>query len=352
DMDIMLRCLRVPVEKLSWSEISSLKERITWLSREAGYRPPREKIIENILDGFKKTLGIDYYFSKLLPAEEEKLGEKLNYFKSGEHIYRTREKESQFYVNSIVKSKKKVIKCSANIDVKRSILKNLYFTGDFFLYPRRAVFDLEAVLKNIPVHSGGVRKIVESFFRSYPQKISGIGIREIVRAVEDCFAKAALGKYGIPKRYFNDIYLIHSGFCPHKRIEVLLMPYCAKLPRCKYRYSQGCSLCGRCSIRQAEEIAKKYRVKTCTIVSFEHLMGTLRRLRREGVNYYAGCCCEAFYQKHQQDFESVALPGILLNIENTTCYDLGREEDAYRGRFEGFTNIKADLLQRILTLTA
>ncbi|HAJ95759.1 MAG TPA: lipoate--protein ligase, partial [Actinobacteria bacterium] len=31
DIDIMLRCLRVPVEKLNYSEINSLKDRITWL---------------------------------------------------------------------------------------------------------------------------------------------------------------------------------------------------------------------------------------------------------------------------------------------------------------------------------
>ena len=87
-----------------------------------------------------------------------------------------------------------------------------------------------------------------------------------------------------------------------------------------------------------------------TIVSYEHLYETLLDLRKKGIKYYAGCCCEAFYNKHKQDFEKVDLPGILLNIDSTTCYDLGKEQDAYKGKFEGFTSIKLDLLEKILKL--
>jgi len=350
DIDIMLRCLRVPVEKLNYSEISSLKERITWLAREAGYRPPRQKIIENILKGFKEALGVEYYRGGLLPVERDKLAEKIGYFKSPRHLYRVREKESQRYIRSLVKSSKSVVRCAANIDVKRGILKNLYITGDYFLYPRRAVFDLESVLKNIPIGGGQAEKVVKDFFNGYSQKITGISSGQIIRLIEDCFTKAKMGNYGIPEKYFNDIFLVHCDLSANSKIEVLLLPYCAKLPGCRLRYKQGCTMCGECSIEAAQGLAEKYGIRTLTIVSFEHLMETLEKLKDEGVRYYAGCCCEAFYQKHQQDFEATPLPGILINIENTTCYDLGKERDAYKGRFEGFTHIKTDLLKRVLEI--
>lgn len=351
DIDTMLRCLRVPVEKLSYREISSLKQRITWLAREVGYRPARSRIIAHILNGLQKNLGIDCYHGSLLPLEKEKLAQKLPQFRSKTHIYRIREKDSQHYIAGMAKSEKSVIRCWANMDTRRGMLKNLYFTGDYFLYPPRAVFDLEALLKNMPASAAQVKKRVHHFFDTYPQKIAGLGPREIIRAVEDCFAKAEMRKWGIPQHYVNDLYLVGGPFLPQRKMEALLLPYCAKLPRCEFRYSQGCTHCGQCSIQQALEIAQRYGVPAITIVSFEHLMETLARLKKEGAGYYGGCCCEAFYQKHQQDFESIPLPGILMNIGSSTCYDLGKEEDAYQGRFEGFTQIKVGLLQTILQLS-
>ena len=350
DMDHMLRSLRVPIEKLSYSEINSLKDRITWLSREAGYLPSRDKIIDGLLKGFTSTLGIETYRGELAEKEKDLAASKLKYFGSKKHIYKIKDKKSQYYLKSITKSHKSVIKCSANIDIKRGMLKNLYFTGDFFVYPQRAIFDLESRLKNISIRDGCAAGIIKDFFKDYPQTISGVNPEELIEVLESCIARTGLKKYGIPLKYFNDIYLVHSDFSDKNRIDFLLLPYCSKLPECKFRYSQGCSFCGKCSIGDAIKLSEKYGIKHMTIVSYEHLHETLLDLKKKGIKYYAGCCCEAFYNKHKQDFEKVDLPGILLNIDSTTCYDLGKEEDAYQGKFEGFTNIKLDLAEKIFKL--
>ncbi len=352
DIDIMLRCLRVPIEKLSYSEVNSLKDRVTWLSREAGSLPQRKEIIDNILAGLVQKLDIETYSGELSQRERQLLAQKIPYFKSDRHIYKIRENKSQHYIKAITKSKKNVIKCSANIDMKKGQLKNLYFTGDFFAYPRRAVFDLESRLKNISIKDGCAEEIIEEFFTAYPEPISGIDAGDIKRVVRDCFDRTALKKYGIPLKYFNDIYMVHKPFSDKNRIEMMLLPYCAKLPDCRFRYGQGCDRCGKCSIGDTMDLAERYGIKHMTIVSYEHLHETLVDLKGKGIRYYAGCCCEAFYNKHKQDFEKVDLPGILLNIDSTTCYDLGKEEDAYKGKFEGFTNIKLDLLEKVLQIMA
>ena len=350
DIDMMLRCLRVPVEKLSYSEISSLKERITWLSREVGRLPARKEIINNILEGFKECLGIEVYRGSLSKKERELFKQKIGYFRSKGHIYRIREKRSQYYLRSMVKTEKGVIKCSANIDIKRKKLKNLYFTGDFFIYPGRAIFDLESILKNIPIENGNISRIVSDFFKNYPGPVSGVDQADINRALAGCFSKIKYKDFKIPLKYYNDIYTVNSEFSASNKIEVLLLPYCSKLPDCKFRYREGCILCEKCSTGDAVAKAQKYGVETITIVDYKHLHRTLAGLKKRGVKYFAGCCCEAFYQKHQQDFERAGLPGILLNIESTTCYELGKQKDAYGGRFEGFTNLKLDLLEKILKL--
>ncbi len=350
DIEIMLRALRIPVEKLKYKEVNSLKERITWLSRELGYCPEREDIIEKIISGLTKSLGIKVYRDKLLPREKEIYEEKLEYFQSREYIYGDSKSGNTFYITSFTKSRKKVIKCSASIDIKRNVLRNVIFRGDFFIYPQRAVNDIESFLKNLPADIGKIRPLLQSFYRNYPGAISGISCDDITDALGICIDKIALKKYKIPFKYFNDIYLINSRFSNNNKIEVFLLPYCAKLPDCRFRKKQGCTLCGKCSISDAEKIIKDYGIRSITILSFEHLRKTLLRLKEEGIKYFGGSCCESFFLKHKEDFERIGLPGILLNIENTTCYDLGRETDAYSGNYEGFTDIKIELLKKILDI--
>ncbi|GAG40531.1 unnamed protein product, partial [marine sediment metagenome] len=85
-----------------------------------------------------------------------------------------------------------------------------------------------------------------------------------------------------------------------------------------------------------------------TITSFEDLMVTLEEFKSQGVSSYVGCCCEAFYTKHVSDFEKSGVSAILIDIDDTTCYDLGKEEEAYLGNFESQTSVNTDLLQKVL----
>ena len=101
----------------------------------------------------------------------------------------------------------------------------------------------------------------------------------------------------------------------------------------------------------AYEMAEKTGIKPMTIQNFEHLMVTLSEFQSKGINGYIGCCCEGFYSKHQDDFEANRVPGVLLDIEDETCYDLGKEREAYNGSFEKQTTLKLDLLSKLLNYT-
>jgi len=75
---------------------------------------------------------------------------------------------------------------------------------------------------------------------------------------------------------------------------------------------------------------------------------TLTDLGSRGVKSYIGSCCRPFYVKHQKDFETAGLPGILIDIENTTCYELGEEKEAYAGNFEGQTQLNLGLIKKVM----
>ena len=47
-------------------------------------------------------------------------------------------------------------------------------------------------------------------------------------------------------------------------------------------------------------------------------------MKAAGETAFVGCCCQPFFAKHAEDFERAGIPGILLDIDNTTCYDLGQ----------------------------
>ena len=71
-------------------------------------------------------------------------------------------------------------------------------------------------------------------------------------------------------------------------------------------------------------------------------------MKGQGVSAFIGCCCQPFYIKHVEDFARLGLPGILIDIENTTCYDLDQSEAAHRGEFSSQTMLNMALLHDIL----
>jgi lipoate-protein ligase A len=85
-----------------------------------------------------------------------------------------------------------------------------------------------------------------------------------------------------------------------------------------------------------------------TIQNYEDLEATLHQLKRSGVRSFIGSCCEPFYGKHRPDFERIGLPGILVDVDQSTCYDLGREKEAAKGNFENQTHLNLPLLQKVL----
>ncbi len=42
------------------------------------------------------------------------------------------------------------------------------------------------------------------------------------------------------------------------------------------------------------------------------------------------------------------MPGIIIDIDDKTCYDLGKDHEAYRGNFDVQTQLKMELLSKLL----
>lgn len=85
-----------------------------------------------------------------------------------------------------------------------------------------------------------------------------------------------------------------------------------------------------------------------TIVDFDDLQATLADMKQRGIKSFLGCCCDPFFVKHREDFEKAGMAGLLINVDNTTCYDLDQEQEGKAGTFNGTTQLKLDVLEKVM----
>ena len=353
DVDTMLRALRIPTEKLKDKEMDSVRERVTCLAWELDRVPPLDEIKAAMAAGFAEVFDATFAPGPLTGFEKQHLVERLPHFRSEEWIYGVRRPLiRRDTLRALYKGPGGLIRASLLVDAQAGRIREAFITGDFFAYPRRAIFDLEALLKGLPAEEQAVREVVEGFFLSGQIEVPGIGPEDVLHTLFDALDKRTYEDYGIPREHANDVFTVGKPLAEIDSCDTLLLPYCAKLTDCAYRFEDGCTQCGGCGIGDAYALAERYGLRPVSIQSYENLEETLESIKREGAEAFVGSCCEPFYAKHRDDFERIGLPGILVDVDASTCYDLGKENDAYAGRFENQTFLKMDLLERVVARVA
>ncbi len=353
DVDTMLRALRIPVEKLKAKEIDSVKERVTCLRWELGRVPPLEEIKDAIRSGFEKGLMIRLEPGGLTWEEEDLFRAKLEYFESEEWIDQVRPAfQRNKTVQAAYKAEAGMVRFTLVVNPLRRRVEDLYITGDFLSFPTRALYDLQAILRGMPLERDRLADRVKEFFDQGRIRIPGMTCEDFLKPLEHAFDKIDMARFGIPLEYCNQISVTNGPFeeVLRKKPSVLLLPYCAKLTTCDLRYEKGCHLCGDCSTGDAWTRGLAEKMEIVSIVSFEDLKAELEKMKASGVPAFIGCCCEPFFTKHVDDFDAAGVPGILLDIDNTTCYELDQAKQAYAGRFENQTRVNLDLLDAVLNV--
>ena len=129
---------------------------------------------------------------------------------------------------------------------------------------------------------------------------------------------------------------------------MVLLPYCAKWADCNLRYDEDCLECSRCTVGVVYELARMRGMEPITIVNFEHLWKVLSEMKKGGVTSYIGCCCEPFFTKHKEDFERAGMSGLLIDVKETSCYELDLEREAKLGKFKEQTKLDVELLRKVM----
>ena len=353
DVNTMLRALRIPVEKLKAKEIDSVKDRVTCLKWELGYAPALFNIKEAIKRGFEKCLDIKLEPGGLTSQEQKRFEEKQIHFRSTRWVDSVKPRfQKREAVQASYKAPSGMVRLTLVVNLPQKRLKDIYITGDFLSFPGRALYDLEAELRGAPLDREHLHGIIQNYFDKGCITIPDLSFEDFVKPLDLCLEKVQISKYGIPLVHCNLICVVNGSFeeVIQSQPSVLLLPYCAKLTECDLRHEKGCKICGEaeCSIGPAWTMGRNKKMKVISIVSFEDLWDELMQMKKTGVRSYIGCCCQPFFAKHVDDFKKSGLPGILLDIDNTTCYDLDQAKEAYAGKFESQTKVNLELLQIVL----
>jgi len=352
DVETMLWALRVPMEKLKAHEIDSLKERVTTLREELGCLPEAAGIKEAIADAFAEAFSIQWTHSELSRREQGRLSEMLPEFQSAGWVDRKAGRSCRKVLKAIHRGEGGVIRLLLDADTVRGRIRSVVLSGDFFSHPARAVYDLESRFKDVPARIEVVEERLGEFFRNGSSPFQALGAADFRQLFQKCLDKIPYLNLGFTHDETNDLFPV-CGALPElmeKRWDWFLLPYCSKDLECEVRHQDGCYDCGLCTIGEGYALARQHDLQPVTITSFENLERNLGRIRSEGDAGFIGCCCEGFYTKHAKDFERAGVPGVLVGMDSTTCYDLGKARQAYHGTYDHQTDINVGLLGKVLAL--
>ena len=354
DVDTMLKALRIPVEKLKAKEIDSVKERVTCLRWELGRTPALEQIKHALRRGFERHLGIYLIPGGLTAEEEELFRAKLSHYHSEEWIDDIRPNgRTRGTLQGAFKSAAGLVRITLLPDAQCRHVQNVFITGDFLPYPRRALYDLEAEIRGAVLDHEVLRDIVRRFFEDGQIEIPGMTFEGFFRPLGEVLEKIDIAATGLPLEHCDHIHATSGSYSRilDQKPSVLLLPYCAKPTDCDLRNCKGCHMCHRadCTVGRAWQAGARRGMRVATVVSFEDLLAELSRMKEVGERAFVGCCCQPFFTKHAEDLEQAKVPGLLLDIHDTTCYDLDQAREAYAGAYERQTRLNLDLLDRVLS---
>ncbi|MBI3778786.1 MAG: lipoate--protein ligase family protein [Gammaproteobacteria bacterium] len=191
DVEKMLRVLRIPAEKLSDKAIASARERVANLKDLLGTSPRREAVMQSLARSFAEGFGVEFEpAAEMNFAEREKFHHALAEIDHPDWIDLVSRPLSEApLVEGLHRTTGGLLRVALGIDLPKNRIKQAWFTGDFFVNPRRMIVDLEAALRDTPLDE--LHSTVDGFFRSYPVEMLQLRPADFVQTIENALASLA-----------------------------------------------------------------------------------------------------------------------------------------------------------------
>lgn len=188
NVDLMAQLFKVPEEKFRDKIHKSLEENITWVERETGRLPDYKEVEDLIVEEFSKVLDIDGEAE--VPEEAIRLADDLKtLFTSKEFLledtgrkHRTiKIREGVHVRNGVHKAKGGLVK--AEVLIRDDRIEDVRIRGDFTLYPKDSLDDLERSLIGVPFRREEVLRKIEEFLSREDIDFPGVSAEDLLKAI-------------------------------------------------------------------------------------------------------------------------------------------------------------------------
>jgi lipoate-protein ligase A len=183
DVEMMVRILRIPAEKLADKAIADARERVTSLRELLGAAPPLAQAKDFVQDAFAEAFGIDFRRGELNETERGLVAETLAEIDSEAWVHLVRKPRSALPIlEAAEKFPGGLLRAAVACDRAADRIRQVWFTGDFFVSPRRTVADLEAALKDTAREQAAQR--IRGFFAAHPCEMLALSPDDFVAVLE------------------------------------------------------------------------------------------------------------------------------------------------------------------------
>ncbi|MCW5605650.1 MAG: lipoate--protein ligase family protein [Burkholderiales bacterium] len=152
DVEKMLRVLRITAEKLSDKMIASARERVANLRELLGRQPDIAQVKRNIREAFESEFDVEFSEGDLTLSENARYRAALAEIDTPDWIHLVSRPASDLSIlEAVQKFAGGLLRAAVTFDVRTQTIRQVWFTGDIFVNPRRAIADLEAALRDLPL---------------------------------------------------------------------------------------------------------------------------------------------------------------------------------------------------------
>jgi lipoate-protein ligase A len=182
DVEKMLRVLRISAEKLSDKAIATARERVANLKELLGRAPDPAQVRRNITEAFESEFDVEFGEGDLTLSEHQRYQTALSEIDTPDWVNLvTRPAADMPILEGVQKFAGGLLRAAVTLDTRTQTLRQVWFTGDIFISPRRTVADLEAALRDLPLDRLETR--VQSFFSERKADMLSLAPQDFITVV-------------------------------------------------------------------------------------------------------------------------------------------------------------------------
>jgi lipoate-protein ligase A len=191
DYHTMSRVLKVPDEKFRDKIYKSMEANLTTMKRELGIVPPRNEIKKVLVENFERILG------RLEPVDldrqtTKKIKELDEWFMADEFLHKktpripqgVKIKEGIEILYGLYKARGGLIRTAEEIENKKKI-RDIVVSGDFNLFPKDSLAEIEKSLKNKDFSREIIEKVIEKTYGRKRIQAPGVEPEDIAKTITE-----------------------------------------------------------------------------------------------------------------------------------------------------------------------